>query len=79
MVLQGHGIVGLFLLFLLIVSSGWCRGVPENKDEKDNVGARRAIAEQMKKLRDSLQMGDEKEYHRYWQELMESSPGMLTV
>ena len=75
---RGRLSIHFFLLLLLGVTSCWCRGVPYQGGEKkegDKDAPIREVLEGMQRLRDTLQMGDEKEYRRYWQELMESSPG----
>lgn len=75
---SGRLSIHIFLLLLLGVTSCWCRGVPyqgAEKKEGDKDAPIRAMLEGMQRLRETLQMGDEKEYRRYWQELMESSPG----
>ena len=74
--MMGRG--GLTCLLILLVTGGSLgRGLPQKPMNKGNND--REVLVRMQKLRDALQMGDTIEYRRYWQELMESSPGWYVI
>lgn len=71
--------VGVVVAFLLL-SVSRARVIPvKAKEDKGGAADHRQVMEQMQRLREAFQMGDEKEYRRYWRELMESSPGKKSL